>query len=131
MEGLALLALAVTLLLAVGCLWLGLDLRRQSRLQQEREQAYEQRLQALEKHLALYRRTSISMGDSLHELRQLVQPLPERLALLEQRDPQVLSVTQANRLVEMGASVDELTQSCGLSKAEAQLLSRMHQGGKR
>jgi hypothetical protein len=26
----------------------------------------------------------------------------------------------------MGASVDELTQSCGLTQAEAQLMSKLH-----
>ncbi|MGH8361508.1 MAG: DUF2802 domain-containing protein, partial [Pseudomonas sp.] len=29
-------------------------------------------------------------------------------------------------LVGMGATVDELTQSCGLTQAEAQLMSRLH-----
>ena len=45
---------------------------------------------------------------------------------VEQRDPSSLSFTQAARLVGMGASVDDLTQSCGLSKAEAELISRLH-----
>jgi len=28
----------------------------------------------------------------------------------------------------MGATVDELTQSCGLTQAEAQLMSKLHKG---
>jgi hypothetical protein len=45
---------------------------------------------------------------------------------LEQRDPSSLSFEQAAKLVGMGASVDELTQSCGLTQAEAELMSKMH-----
>lgn len=67
------------------------------------------------------------MGEELYELRRVVAPLPEKLNQIEQRDPSSLSFTQAARLVGMGASVDDLTQSCGLSKAEAELISRLHQ----
>ena len=57
----------------------------------------------------------------------IVAPLPDKVSQIEQRDPNSLSFTQAARLVGMGASVDDLTQSCGLSKAEAELISRLHQ----
>lgn len=53
-------------------------------------------------------------------------PLPDKLMQLEQRDPNSLSFAQAARLVGMGASVDELTQSCGLTQAEAELMSKLH-----
>jgi hypothetical protein len=66
------------------------------------------------------------MGEDLHELRAIVAPLPDKLAQLEQRDPSSLSFAQAARLVGMGASVDELTQSCGLTQAEAELMSKLH-----
>ena len=68
------------------------------------------------------------MGEDLLELSAVVAPLPEKLAQLEQRDPTSLSFNQAARLVSMGASVDELTQSCGLTQAEAELMSKMHKG---
>ncbi|EPN01355.1 hypothetical protein A249_15951 [Pseudomonas syringae pv. actinidiae ICMP 18804] len=29
-------------------------------------------------------------------------------------------------MVGMGASIDELTQSCGLTQAEAQLMTKLH-----
>lgn len=70
------------------------------------------------------------MGEELHELRRVVAPLPDKLSQIEQRDPTSLSFTQAARLVGMGASVDDLTHSCGLTKAEAELVSRLHQARK-
>ncbi|MDD2061406.1 DUF2802 domain-containing protein, partial [Pseudomonas putida] len=62
----------------------------------------------------------------LHELCTVVAPLPDKLLQLEQRDPNSLSFAQAARLVSMGASVDELTQTCGLTQAEAELMSKVH-----
>jgi hypothetical protein len=88
---------------------------------------FEQRLRELNKRLDTYLTGSIRMGEELYELRRVVAPLPEKLNQIEQRDPSSLSFTQAARLVGMGASVDDLTQSCGLSKAEAELISRLHQ----
>jgi len=54
--------------------------------------------------------------------------LPDKIVALEQRDPSSLSFAQAAKLVGMGASVDELTQSCGLTQAEAELMRKLHKG---
>ncbi|MNE18795.1 hypothetical protein D3C80_1118510 [compost metagenome] len=78
------------------------------------------------KRLDDYQNGSVRMGEALHELRATVAPLPDKLLQLEQRDPNSLSFAQAARLVGMGASVDELTQSCGLTQAEAELMSKVH-----
>jgi cell division protein FtsB len=86
----------------------------------------EQRIKDLAKRVDDYQNGSVRMGESLHELRAIVAPLPDKLAQLEQRDPTSLSFAQAARLVGMGASVDELTQSCGLTQAEAELMSKLH-----
>ncbi len=109
------------------CLWLARRLREQAEQQQVQARSFEQRLRELNKRLDTYLTGSIRMGEELYELRRVVAPLPEKLNQIEQRDPSSLSFTQAARLVGMGASVDDLTQSCGLSKAEAELISRLHQ----
>ena len=109
------------------CLWLARRLREQAEQQQVQARGFEQRPRELNKHLDTYLTGSIRMGEELYELRRVVAPLPEKLNQIEQRDPSSLSFTQAARLVGMGASVDDLTQSCGLSKAEAELISRLHQ----
>ena len=86
----------------------------------------DQRIKDLAKRVDNYQNGSVRMGEDLHELRAIVAPLPDKLAQLEQRDPSSLSFAQAARLVGMGASVDELTQSCGLTQAEAELMSKLH-----
>ncbi|OZY51743.1 DUF2802 domain-containing protein [Pseudomonas lundensis] len=88
----------------------------------------DQRIKELGRRLDTYQNGSVQMGEELHELRAVVAPLPEKLTQLEQRDPTSLSFSQAARLVGMGASIDELTESCGLTQAEAELMSKMHKG---
>ncbi|WP_166364150.1 DUF2802 domain-containing protein [Pseudomonas akapageensis] len=88
----------------------------------------DQRIKDLGKRLDDYQNGNVKMGEVLHELKAFVAPLPDKLAQLEQRDPSSLSFAQAAKLVGMGASVDELTQSCGLTQAEAELMSKLHRG---
>lgn len=125
--------------IVLGILWvttLGLFLayakrQRQAALAQAQAQTQadalrDQRIKDLAKRVDDYQNGNVQMGDALHELRAVVEPLPDKLARLEQRDPTSLSFAQAARLVGMGASVDELTQSCGLTQAEAELMSKVH-----
>ncbi|AJO77299.1 MULTISPECIES: DUF2802 domain-containing protein [Pseudomonas] len=103
--------------------------QRQIAEQQARGDALrDQRIKDLAKRVDDYQNGTVRMGEDLHELRSVVGPLPDKLAQLEQRDPSSLSFAQAARLVGMGASVDELTQSCGLTQAEAELVSKLHKG---
>ena len=114
------------LLLAGTCGWLRLNQRQQAQLQAERDGVRDQRSKELARRLDAYLTGSIRMGEELHELRRVVAPLPDKLTQMEQRDPSSLSFTQAARLAGLGASVDELTQSCGLSTAEAELVRKLH-----
>ncbi|VVP76168.1 hypothetical protein PS928_00286 [Pseudomonas fluorescens] len=86
----------------------------------------DQRIKDLAKRVDDYQNSNVRMGQDLQELRAVVGPLPDKLTQLEQRDPSSLSFAQAARLVGMGASVNELTQSCGLTQAEAELMSKLH-----
>ena len=125
-------AVIVLGLLWAATLWvLVIHIRRQraSAAQQARaDELRDRRLRELTRRLDTYQNGNVQMGEDLHELRAVVAPLPEKLTQLEQRDPISLSFNQAARLVGMGASVDELTQSCGLTQAEAELMSKMHKG---
>ena len=133
MSEFAMLAAALAFL-ALLCVALGIVCnnlhRNQQRMlaeQAKRDAVRDARIRELGKRLDAYLTGSIRMGEELHELRRVVAPLPDKVSQIEQRDPSTLSFTQAARLVGMGASVDDLTQSCGLSKAEAELVSRLHQ----
>lgn len=121
--------LFLALLWAVS-LWLFLNYSKRQR-QVLAEQAVgdalrDQRIKDLAKRLDDYQNVTVRMGEALHELRSVVAPLPDKLLQLEQRDPNDVTFSQAAKLVGMGASVEELTQTCGLTQAEAQLMSKLH-----
>lgn len=128
-------ALTVCCFGAIGLsLWLLVQLRLQSQRQAEREAKTNERLDELakrldetSKRLETYLSGSVRLGKELRTLRELAEPLPERLNQLEQRDPGSVTYTQAARLVSMGASIDDLTRTCGLSQGEAELMRRMHE----
>lgn len=94
--------------------------------QAEGDALRDQRIKELAKRVDDYQNGNVRMGEALHELRAVVGPLPDKIVQLEQRDPSSLSFAQAAKLVGMGASVDELTQSCGLTQAEAELMRKLH-----
>ena len=101
--------------------------QRELALQQaERDAVRDRRLVELAKRVDHFQQSAVRVGDEVHELRAILGPLPDKLAQIEQRDPASLSFAQAAKLVGMGATVDELTQSCGLTQAEAQLMSKLH-----
>ncbi|MBT8766408.1 DUF2802 domain-containing protein [Pseudomonas boanensis] len=113
--------------LAGACLWLAKRFRLEVEAQARRDALRDLRIKELSKRLDAYLSGSIRMGEELHELRQVVAPLPDKLNQIEQRDPTSLSFTQAARLVGLGASVADLTHACGLTTAEAELVSKLHQ----
>ena len=124
---------AVVIVLAL--LWAGtlaflLRYMRQQRelavQQAERDAVRDRRILDLVKRVDHFQQSAVKVGDEVHELRAILGPLPDKLAQIEQRDPSSLSFAQAAKLVGMGATVDELTQSCGLTQAEAQLMSKLH-----
>lgn len=133
-QGIALIVLGVVCLgLTITCGWLATRLARlnksmefQFRQHAERHLKRDQSFQELMRRLDTYIGVCVKMGDELQALQQLAGPLPERLSKLEQSDPAMLSYLQASRLVSLGASVEDLTHSCGLTKGEAELVSKLH-----
>src|SRR5690606_1918004 len=120
-------ALALCCLVLLGlCLWLLRRQRQQAEQQAKPDAIRDRRINEIDCRLDTFLVGSVHMGDQLHELSRLVTPLPDRITQLEQRDPNNFSFSQAAKLVGMGASVDDLTQSCGLSQSEAELMSKLH-----
>ncbi|MBA1277388.1 DUF2802 domain-containing protein [Stutzerimonas stutzeri] len=124
----AVVVLALCCLALLGfCIWLFRRQRQQARLQVREDAARDKRIKELAARLDTYLDGSVRMGKNLHELSRVVAPLPERLTQLEQRDPNNFTFSQAAKLIGMGASDDDLTQSCGLSQSEAELMRKLYQ----
>jgi len=113
-------------------LWFFLNYSKRQRelaaQQAEGDALRDQRIKDLAKRLDDYQNGTVHMGEALHELSLVVAPLPDKIQQLEQRDPNNVTFSQAAKLVGMGASVAELTESCGLTQAEAELMSKLHRG---
>lgn len=123
----AVVALALCCLALIGCcVWLFRRQRQQAELHARDSAARDERIKALAARLDTYLQGSVRMGNELRELSRVVAPLPEKLIQLEQRDPSNFAFSQAAKLVGMGASVDDLTQSCGLSQSEAELMRKLY-----
>lgn len=103
-----------------------MQIRRVPVDQQQLEARLQARIEQLARELATFQQGNIRMGEELTALRQQIKRLEDKQLKLEQHDPQSLPYNQAARLVGMGASIEDLIQSCGLSKAEAELFVKLH-----
>lgn len=118
--------LFVVLLAGAGLHWLWKQVQQTQARIVELQQQQEQQLKNMAHRLDNYLSASMQMGRELHELREQVAPLPDKLLQLEQRDPGSLSFLEAARLIGLGANTEDLQQACGLSQSEAELLQRIH-----
>lgn len=69
---------------------------------------------------------SIGVGQRLVEVEKRLNSTMERQMEIEQRDPGSLPYAYAVRLVEMGATAEDLINNCGLAKVEAELITLVH-----
>jgi len=81
---------------------------------------------SLRKEIQLMSSTTIGMGKRIVDMEAKLELSLEKQFELEQRDPDEVIYSQAARLVEMGANVDDLVQSCGIGRPEAELMALMH-----
>ncbi len=66
------------------------------------------------------------LGDHLTKTDQQMKRLDERLNELDLRDPVSQSYEHAIKLAKNGADINELIDTCGLVRDEAELLMRMY-----
>lgn len=123
--GILLTGLGIGLLLAALVALLVYCRRLAARLA-EQDSQQRQRIEQLVRDIGIYQQGTIRMGEELVALRDQLKRVEERLQLIDQHDPHSMPYNQAARLVGLGASVEDLTQACGLSKAEAELVARLH-----
>ncbi|KKO10694.1 hypothetical protein LCGC14_0021770 [marine sediment metagenome] len=67
----------------------------------------------------------LKLGGSLQALEQRVTLTSRRQQELENKDAGSLTYDQASKLIQMGATPEDLVKTCGLSQAEAKLVSLM------
>jgi len=68
---------------------------------------------------------SMGVGRKVLLLEQQVEALESCIEEMQKNDPNKVSYSEASRLVEMGAGVDDLMNSCGISRPEAELVSAL------
>jgi len=104
------------------------DARRLSGVLEETEQELKQRIQSLEQELGALCSASLGAGEHVVRLEQQVQRITERQNQLELRASSERPYMQASQLVNRGANIEELVDSCGLTRGEAELLVLMQRG---
>ncbi len=122
-----------TLLSAVTVIGLGgllISAMSWSRLR-KRNERMARRIVQLEQQVRAISAGSIGVGKRLAGVSRELQAAMDRQAELEHRDPGQLPYRQAAKLVGLGAGVEELMESCGLSRGEAELLNLLQGGGVR
>lgn len=101
----------------------------------------QQRLEALEKEAQVFRHALHLHDEGMHEMRSgaqgvgkkvkelalLLEQTREKVAELSNLDPDTRVYGTAARLVDSGASIEELMQECDLPRGEAELLYSMRQ----
>ncbi|MFT4938277.1 MAG: hypothetical protein ACI88A_001301 [Paraglaciecola sp.] len=101
----------------------------------------QQKIHSIEQENLLFRRQLSAIEDELHEIRsgniglgskvkELIYSLKEtqnKQQDIAMQDPKSRFYNQAAKLVESGASIEELMRECDIPHAEAELLYNLHQ----
>lgn len=113
----------VLLVFAVGACAACFILHRRLQKHERRQQAL---INVLRNEIQAMTNSSIGMGRRLIEVEQKLNLTADKQLELENRDPGALAYNQATKLMEMGADVDDLVQSCGIGRPEAELMALLH-----
>ncbi|SIR05167.1 DUF2802 domain-containing protein [Marinobacterium stanieri] len=110
----------LTLLAAAICIHVLIRVKRQ-------ERQHQALINVLRNEIRAMTNGSIGMGKRLMAIERTLNITVEKQQELENRDPGVLAYNQAAKLMEMGASVDDLVRNCGIGRPEAELMALLHQ----
>lgn len=84
---------------------------------------------ALQRELAALCSGAAGSGSRLARIERQLHLVRERQDRLEERSASHREFDRAVRLIRAGAGIDRLMEECSLTRAEADLLARMHGGG--
>ncbi len=88
--------------------------------------ARDERLSMLQDELATLMSCSRGVGASVHKQQRQIRNLMQRQDKLEQLDTGQTHYGQAITMLKRGADNQEITDSCGLSRGELDLIKRMN-----
>ena len=74
---------------------------------------------------------SMGVGNRLVACERELHVLRVRFDEMRQNDPLRVSYDEASRLVDLGADIDDLMNTCGISRPEAELVSALRRRQKR
>jgi hypothetical protein len=84
-----------------------------------------ERLKQIEQEIGALCSASMGAGEHVVRLEQQVQRIVERQNQIDMRINLERPYSQASQLVTRGADIEELVETCGLSRGEAELLVMM------
>ncbi|MGB0468451.1 MAG: DUF2802 domain-containing protein [Pontibacterium sp.] len=93
---------------------------------QQHEERYQALIKVLGGEIHAMTNSSIGMGRRIIEIEKKLNITAEKQLELENRDPGSVAFKQAARLMEMGADVNDLVDSCGIGRPEAELMALLH-----
>lgn len=70
-------------------------------------------------------RGSMGMGRKVLFMERKLEALESTIEEMQKNDPSKVSYSEAARLVELGAGVEDLMNSCGISRPEAELVKAL------
>ena len=73
---------------------------------------------------------ALGVGERIFSVEKKIDTLSDKQKFTEQRDLDVSSYSHAAKMVEMGASVDDIMKNCSLTQPEAELLHLLHNDNK-
>ncbi|OHY73066.1 DUF2802 domain-containing protein [Marinobacter sp. AC-23] len=113
----ALTAVALSLVFAQG-----LMLGRQNR---QLKATLKERCDILGRELHATASGSMGVGQRLVACERQLHELRSTMDEMRQNDPLRISYDEASRLVDLGADIDDLMNTCGISRPEAELVSAL------
>lgn len=90
------------------------------------EQRFEALVNVLRNEIQVMGNSSIGMGKRVLDVEKRLNITSEKQQELENRDPGLVAYNQASRLMEVGATVDDLVKTCGIGRPEAELMALLH-----
>jgi len=123
MSPLVIFGITLALMLSGSMLFLSVNVLRKVARLQDRLDAD---MKALRGEITAVGRGAVGLAKRVKLVQESLQDTQRRQEDLEYKDVGDVAINHASKMVQMGAATEELVATCGLSKAEATLLSLMH-----